>query len=330
VHMALKTRSFEFMSCIILLMILCISPHTNVEHSWTIPDFQIGGVFRVKEETALASGKGINVARSMKILGADVFSLGFVAGHTGHWFTELAAEEGLAGEWTWIEGEGRLAVAIVDPKSDQDATLISSTGPQVSGLDWERLSAAVIERVPSAQGVCCSGSLPPGSPLTNFTRLIQEIERRGRSVWLDHSGEVLKAGLMGKPQGIKVNAVEAGEITGLIVKDFESAFNAAYVLRSLGTRWAIITLGKQGAILDTGQVKWIAQPPVLADTISSVGSGDAFLAGWMVGLARGMLPSEALRMAAAAGAANTQLFGGGRFRLEDYGRILPLVKVEPG
>src|ERR1035437_3087011 len=113
-------------------MILCIAPNVTLERTWVVPNYRPGGVFRVKELLVLPSGKGINVARAIQTLGGEPLGMGFVAGHIGALIADLAAQQSLPCSWTWIEGETRIAVAVVDPEvPDSDATLISEAGPTI-------------------------------------------------------------------------------------------------------------------------------------------------------------------------------------------------------
>lgn len=308
-------------------MILCVSPNTNIERTWSVPGFRLGGVFRVREEIALASGKGINVARGIHTLGKESMGMGFVAGHGGRLFAALAEREGIQSVWTWVEGEERETVAVVDPESTGDATLISNPGPQVGPEAWQRLKADVMRQAVGANLVCFSGSLPPDSPLPAFTELIQSLQAREKLVWVDCQGGPLQAALQARPAGVKVNAHEASEITGLPVGDTASAYRAALALCELGAGQAIVTLGRAGAVLVAEGSAWQAAPPFLAEFRSSVGSGDAFLAGWLASLEDGLPPELAFRSATAAGAANTLSLGGGRFTLDAYHLALEQVVI---
>jgi len=310
-------------------LILCVSPNTNIERTWSIPGLHLGGVFHTQDEVTLASGKAVNTARAIQTLGGQALAVGFTAGHSGRLFAELAEGEGLHGEWIWVAGESRLALALADPQApESDATLISGRGPQATSADWQRLSEAVLRQAEQASLVCFAGSFPPSSDLAIFANLVRRLQAVPRRVWIDLSGAALRAGVSARPSGVKVNAVEASEQTGLPVSGQESARQAAAVLRQQGAGWAAVTLGRHGAVLDCGDIAWAASSPQLGGLRSSVGSGDAFLGGLLVGLEQGRPAHEALRMAAAAGAANALDLGGCRFNLADYQRALELIEVQ--
>jgi fructose-1-phosphate kinase PfkB-like protein len=228
-----------------------------------------------------------------------------------------------------VPGEERDAIAVYDPDSDGDATLISSPGPRTGAQDWERFTADVLREAQVASLVCFSGSLTPGSPLAAFSSLIRRLGAMGKPVWVDCQGEPLRAALQASPAGVKVNALEAGEMAGFPVDEAAYALRAARVLREQGAGQAIVTLGQQGAALSGEGGTWLALPPSLPGRRSSVGSGDAFMAGWLAARDDGLPPDQALGAAVAAGAANTLLPGGGRFNRADYERALEQTSTRP-
>jgi 1-phosphofructokinase family hexose kinase len=309
--------------------ILCLSPNTNVESTWVLPDLALGGVYRSPRVTHLACGKGVNVCRALRSLGGDGLAQGFVAGWLGRWFADLAEQEGLPGEWTWVAGEGRQALVLYDPHTTGDATLLSSPGPVVSVGDWDRLQAAALSRAPAVAAVSISGSLPPGSPLSSFSGLVQALVETGRPVWVDVDGPVLETALRLHPAGVKVNAREAQELLGMPVWDAASAGAAVRRIHAQGIARVVVTLGSGGAVLGSQEGLWFAAAPQLPHFYSSVGSGDAFLAGLLLGLVEGQDLPFALRIASAAGGANAMIPGGGRLDFQDYQALLPNVIVAP-
>ena len=64
------------------------------------------------------------------------------------------------------------------------------------------------------------------------------------------------------------------------------------------------------------------------DVVSSVGSGDAFLAGYLAGTYDGAGEGEALRRGVASGAASTQLLGAGVVDRADVDALARQVTVE--
>ena len=95
------------------------------------------------------------------------------------------------------------------------------------------------------------------------------------------------------------NESETEALTGMPVTSLDEARAAADKLLQRGARGAIITLGDKGALLHTADqsvhVPVVNAGPVLDTT----GAGDAFNAGFAVGLTRGMRPEDAARFGCA-------------------------------
>jgi tagatose 6-phosphate kinase len=231
---------------------------------------------------------------------------------------QLADAEGLSCEWTWIDGETRTCVIVVNTLSGE-ATVINERGPTVIDQDWARLTAS-IRRVARGKIVSFSGSLPDGSGLELWRELLTSLRAEADSIWVDTSGEALTCA-MKLGVNIKVNNAEAAEVLEYPVADPASAARAAEELRQRGASTVVLTLGKQGAVLaDSAGTTHIAAPVVAA--INAVGSGDSFLAGFLVALNTGHLTMEALRWAVAAGAANAACSGGAHFTYEEFRQML--------
>jgi fructose-1-phosphate kinase PfkB-like protein len=89
-----------------------------------------------------------------------------------------------------------------------------------------------------------------------------------------------------------------------------SAARAARTLLDLGAATAIVTLGPEGAVVATAVGASLLEPPAIRGAYP-VGSGDAFLGGMAVGVARGDDIIEAARLGLAAGIANALVPGAG-------------------
>ena len=307
-------------------MILCITPNAAVDRTLTIPGFQKGSVSRTTDTFIAAGGKGMNVARAVVTLGGAALCAGFLGGHSGRLVAELAEREGFQAVWTWIDQETRACIIIIDPEDEGEATLINEKGATITSADWTRFQTDILGELERFDAVCLCGSLPSGTPPAGLAGLIHAVQAGGRPMWIDTSGPALQAAISAAPVGVKVNAAEAGELTGQGVTDKSTALQVALTLRQMGPQMVVLTLGKQGAVMVHEAGNWWAQPPDI-QAVSGIGSGDAFLAGLVTGLAGGQPPVEALQRAVATGAANALRPGGGRFDLNDFKTILAAVSV---
>lgn len=300
-------------------MILCVTPNPALDRTLVVPDFRLHGVSRATQVLIVAGGKGMNVARGIIRLGGQALCAGLLGGHTGRHFAQLAEAEGLCGEWTWHTAETRFATIIVDGNG-RDASLINEPGPHVNDETWQQFARSVVACATTRRvsAVTFSGSVPAGPTPAMFAALLDVCQTLETEVWVDSSGEWLRAAADVPGISVKVNGDEIAALAGRVIEAPADARDVAQGLRAkYGWRRCIITLGRQGVAMVGINGAWIAQPPAVR-SVSSIGSGDVFLGALVYGLSEGMSEVDALRSAVAAGAANAMSVGGGRFALEDY------------
>lgn len=308
-------------------MILCITPNPALDRTLVVPAFRLHDVSRATEVIAVAGGKGLNAARALQRLGGDVTCAGLLGGHTGRLFAQLASQEGLRCDWTWIDAETRLAIIIADG-TGRDASLINEPGPLVTHDEWLQFATCVESLAAKSDVVTFSGSVVKGPTPSQFAALLGACVAQGAQVWADSSGEWLRAAA-GVPRiNIKVNGEEAAELLGQSVTSMQEAAPAADTLRKrFQLQRVILTLGKRGAACADGESMWLAHPPAV-QAVSSVGSGDCFLGALVLSLSQSGAMADALHSAVAAGAANALSVGGGRFELSDYQHAMNETCVE--
>jgi ribokinase len=114
----------------------------------------------------------------------------------------------------------------------------------------------------------------------------------------------LSDALLRKASVLTPNETEAQVLTGLEVRDVESAAAAGMRLRDRSLCDVVVTLGAQGCV-------WVWSsgfehiPALQVEALDTTGAGDAFNGGLAVGLARGETVGQALRLAVRAGTAAT-------------------------
>lgn len=306
-------------------MFLTITPNLALDRTLVVHQFETGGVFRAAQVSPVAGGKGINVARALSTLGARALCLGFIGGHTGRWVSELALHEGLDCAWTPIEGETRTCISIVNPDVGGETTQINEPGPHTSASDWANLTEDALTYAVDSQATAFCGSLPPSSDPVAVRDCLSRLARESH-LWVDTSGDALRLAADVQPYGIKVNHHEIGALLGVPVPDANAALKAAAALHERGIACVVVTLGAAGAVMVTDQGQFEAAPPPIR-ALSTVGSGDSFLAGLMFGLSGDGDHAAALRLAIAVGAANALTIGAGRFDAAAVDRLRAATQV---
>ena len=107
---------------------------------------------------------------------------------------------------------------------------------------------------------------------------------------------------------LKPNETEAGILTGIAVKDVESARDAARWLLDRGVGAAIVTLGAGGVVLATGtEVEHFPAPQVAS--VDSTGAGDVFSGDFLAGFAEGLPIAQSIKYGTCAAALSATRIG---------------------
>jgi 1-phosphofructokinase family hexose kinase len=309
-------------------MIITVTLNAAIDKTLAVPNFRLGRRHRATEQTAMAGGKGVNVARALKALGQPVIATGVAGGPTGTRIIEHLTEEAILNDFVRIREESRTSTAVVDPTNGEQ-TEINERGPTVSEAELELFVDKLLYLAKGA-GVCVfAGSLPRGVDAGLYGTLVDEMKRLGVTTVLDSEGEPLRLGTRQGPSVVSPNELEAEELVGHEFSDDEDRQHAVHEMLGIGAREAIMTLPAGClALLGDGERRLYRVTLEPLEPVSAVGSGDAFLAGYVAARYGGRPPEDCLRFAVACGAESTQHFGAGRLDPREVGRLLGEVKVE--
>ncbi|HEU4904643.1 MAG TPA: 1-phosphofructokinase family hexose kinase [Solirubrobacterales bacterium] len=309
-------------------MILTVTLNAAIDRTVAVPNFRLGRRHRAVESRTVAGGKGINVARALRLLGRPVIAAGFAGGPTGNRVLEQLRSEAILTDFTWIAGETRINMSVVDPTSGEQ-TEINERGPAVSPEEVERLVERLRYLADGAKLCVIAGTLPPGAGDELYARLIEDLRERGVITILDAEGEPMLAGLRAGASIVTPNEREAEELVGQEFGDRDDFVHGLSELVRLGAGEAAITR-PDGCVAVAGQgpgrrVLEVRTKPL--EAVSSVGSGDAFLAGYAAALYDGREPADCLAYGVACGAESTQHFGAGTVDRRRVERLLDEVEV---
>jgi 1-phosphofructokinase/tagatose 6-phosphate kinase len=309
-------------------MILTVTLNAAIDRTVAVPSFRQGNRHRAVEASTVAGGKGVNVARALKLLDLPVIATGLAGGPTGARLMERLAEESILTDFTWIAGESRTNLAVIDPTSGEQ-TEINERGPAVSPVEVKELLERIAYLSEGMKICVLAGSVPPGAGDDLYARLVADLGRRGVPVVLDAEGEAMLAGVRAGASMVTPNEREAEELVG---QEFADADDLAHGLRELvrlGAGEAAITRA-QGCVAVVGEnserrLLEVHTEPL--EPVSTVGSGDAFLAGYVAARCEGRSAEECLAYGVACGAESTQHFGAGTVDRNQVERLLGEVAV---
>jgi 1-phosphofructokinase family hexose kinase len=310
-------------------VILTVTLNAAVDRTVAVPNFRLSQRHRAVESQTVAGGKGVNVARALKLLGRPVIATGLVGGATGTRILERLAEESILHDFTRIEGESRTNLSVVDPTTG-DQTEINERGPRVTPDEIDSFVEKLLYLAQGATVCVLAGSTPPGADADVYARLITELKSLDVVSVLDTDGELMRAGLRAEPAVVAPNVGEAEEAVGHEFNDAEDQALGLTGLIEMGARDAIITnpSGCAGIVGQGADRRRFEVSIEQLEPIAAVGSGDAFLAGYVAARYEGGEPRDCLAYGVACGAQSTQHFGAGTLDPKEVERLLDRVQVE--
>ncbi|HET7574021.1 MAG TPA: 1-phosphofructokinase family hexose kinase [Solirubrobacterales bacterium] len=310
-------------------MILTVTLNAAIDRTVAVPNFRLGHRHRAVESRTVAGGKGINVARALKLLGRPVVAAGFAGGPTGSRLVEQLREEAVLTDFTRIAADTRINLAVIDPTSGEQ-TEINERGPAVSAEEVEAFVDRLGYLAKGAELCVLAGTLPPGAGDDLYARLVKDLGEHGVPVVLDAEGSAMLAGLRAGASVVTPNEREAEELVGQEFADRDDLAQGLSELVRLGAGEAAITRpdGCVAVVGEGAERRFLEVRTEPLEPVSTVGSGDAFLAGYVAARYDGRPGEECLAYGVACGAESTQHFGAGAVDRNQVERLLGEVHVQ--
>ncbi|MFF4153617.1 1-phosphofructokinase [Streptomyces sp. NPDC001651] len=284
-------------------MILTVTPNPSLDRTYEVPALDRGEVIRATGERVDPGGKGVNVSRAVAAAGRRTVAVLPLGGAPGALVADLLQAQGIDVAPVPVAGATRSNIALAE--TDGVLTKINAPGPELTPAEREALLDAVRTQARAADWIACCGSLPRGLAATWYADVVTRAHADGTRIALDTSGPALLEAVRARPDVVKPNADELAQAVGRPLTTLGDALKAAGLLRELGARAVLASLGADGQLLVDGTGAWFGTAPVDA-VRSNVGAGDASLAGFLI--AGGQGPG-ALASAVAHGAAAVRLPG---------------------
>ncbi|MGX9788697.1 1-phosphofructokinase family hexose kinase [Mycobacterium sp. MMS18-G62] len=299
-------------------MIVTVTPNPSIDRTVTLTGpLTRGAVHRVSSVTTEPGGKGVNVARALTLAGVESVAL-LPAPYDD---PLIAALQASAVAFRCVTSTEAVRTNLAITEHDGTTTKLNEPGATLDPAVIEALTAAVIANAEQASWVVLSGSLPPGMTDDWYAEVVARLAPYPCRVAVDTSEAPLTALVesfgRAAPDLIKPNAEELAGVLGYSPQALEAAVaqgdpepvvTAARELVDRGARAVLATLGAAGAVLVDETGSWMASPgPIIPS--STVGAGDASLAGYLRAEVGGAVPPQRLQMAVAYGSAAAALPG---------------------
>ena len=310
-------------------MIKTVLFNPSIDVYYKISKFGVQTTFTSLESSAFPAGKAINFAKAVKVLGEDVEVLGTVAKDDASKFQRFLDKKKIFHNLHVTQGYTRINTTVFEEES-RLTYHFNSENADCTPHESEFL--AFCESLPaqilSGDFVAFSGSVQKGLDKEIYKKLIEECKKRNAKTALDTRDEPLKYGIAATPLVVKPNERELGVLFSDEIKGLRHIILKAKRLLDSGIKFVFVTLGKNGAVAINGDECLLVSPPEIPNQVNTVGCGDAFLAGAVVGIMRNFPFDEICRLAVSCGAANSLSHEPGDINKDMIWRIMEKVKTE--
>jgi len=305
--------------------VLALNPAVDI--SYEIPQLLEYQKVRAKKTWYHPGGNGINIARAFTELGVPTNCCSIIAGDSGDLLLNLLGDTlGDRLEWFRVEqGETRLNTTILQ-HSPPGQYEITSVGPEVPPEVLKAICDCLLET--AGDGITIlSGLLPPGVPDDTYQALVERINAQGGRAVVDTHGDVLQLAIEARPWMIRLNRHILEMSMKRRMDTTQSVAEAARKIQQRGIEYVCISLGDDGAVLVDADNSYHCGAPKVHKQ-STVGCGDALVAGLVTTALKGEAAEQMLRFGVICGSATASHPGTELFRRDELEAVSMDVDVK--
>lgn len=327
--------------------VITVTLNPALDQTVRVANLTPGDVNRAESLEFNAGGKGVNVAGCLADYGVATIVTGLLGAEDSAAFDTLFAAKRIDDRFVRVPGRTRINVKLVDTARHETTDINLATTPPAPAC-VEALERRIAELARPGRWCVLAGSLPPGVDPSFYRRMTRVLHDAGVHVALDTSGAPLTEALAATdardlPDLVKPNQAELEALLGRALDDDEAIIAAACELVARGIRYVVVSLGGRGAIgvmasqpsaglpavsrvvprvvppqSGATDAASRAAPPVFqifratpprVPVASTVGAGDAFVAGLIASLIEARTWDDAGRQATAFAAAKLARVG---------------------
>jgi tagatose 6-phosphate kinase len=256
-----------------------------------------------------------------------------VGGHSGaHVVDMIEQQDGVECVPAWVASPTRTITTVLE-ESVHRQTAFFEPGSRVTDEEAGEAVDLFAQSLTGVEVVAFSGTVSDPNIKTLYRSLIPIAKEHGAVTILDSHGPEFALGLEAVPHMVKPNVAETEELVGYRLDTAESKWRAIGSLHDRGVTLVALSLGKDGALVSQrgdseDQRRFCVVPPSIRE-VNPVGSGDAFVAGFAIGLMEGMDLEQMAILACAAGTANAMSWDIGHFTRAEVREVAGRVRILP-
>ncbi|MFH1824318.1 MAG: 1-phosphofructokinase family hexose kinase [Candidatus Firestonebacteria bacterium] len=301
--------------------ILSIGLNNVLQKVLVFKDIKYGEVNRAKSLYESASGKGINVARALNILGANVMGTGFIGGNSGKLILNYLNKEKIKSDFVMTESNTRACITLLDLERHTSTELIEPSN-RIKKSEISNFMKKLKVLLKKTNRLTISGTLPKGVPDEMYFNIIKIANKLGVLSFVDIWGSPGLKAIKANPFLLKMN-----------IEEFKKTFKTNNVrlkiseLLKTGIKWVVVTSGKDGSIIASGNNIYKAVAPKVKP-INAIGAGDAFLAGFLYALSKNYDKIDIIKFATATGTASALKIAPADCNKKDIEKLFKKVRIK--
>jgi 1-phosphofructokinase family hexose kinase len=307
-------------------MILTVTPNPCVDKTVFIDKLTVGTFMRSDKCTCIPGGKGTNVSRAVKALGRATKAMTIVGGHPGrHVVDMIEQQDDVECIPAWVESQTRTITTVLEEPIHRQ-TAFFEPGSQVTKAEYTEIVDLFREAVTGARVVTFNGTVCDKNIKNLYRDLIPIAKETGAITILDSHGPEFALGLESVPHMVKPNVAETEELFGYSLDTDDAKWRAIAQFHARGIELVALSLGERGAFVSRGRERFHVVPPKITE-VNPVGSGDALVAGFAIGLLENMSLRDMAVLGCAAGTANAMSWDIGHFTKEEVEKLKAQVEL---
>lgn len=306
-------------------MIYCTVLNPALDVIYKLDAFHSGSTIIDNPVSMVPAGKGINVARIIKVLGEDVCVTGIIPEYDLKKITSFLDREQISYNFLSIPGCMRINTTIIEQSTGAVSHINSSVADIPSRIQDEYILFQ--QKMLSQDDTWCfSGSLPKGFDNDVYGKMVKSSLEAGTLALLDSRGDALKFGIRARPAMIKPNLSELEEFFGEQIRGVHHIALKGKRLIDMGISYVFISLGADGMIAIHENDCLLCSAPSVK-VVDTVGCGDALVAGLLTAHKRNFSFNEMCRMAIACGTAKALHEGPGVVTRDEVWQLMEDVNI---
>lgn len=260
--------------------IITLSLNPVADITCYLNEFQIGEENRVENELYDAAGKAVDVSRVLQSYEIPNTALIVAGEENSKRYFERLKDENVTTRIIFTQGRLRENITIISANGAQ--TRLMRQGPRLKHKTIDELEVALSEEIRPTTLVVVAGKMPEGITSPILCEICAFIKEAGGIIALDTQSVTMEDIAKIRPWVIKPNFEELSSLVGRELDTIGKVKQAAIEIADQGVRHVLASLGGEGMVYTDGKVTYKADVPELSEIKSTVGAGDAALAGFII------------------------------------------------